>query len=368
MPPRRAGETLDVDVPSFRRDVTLEDDLVEEIIRVWGYDRIPSTVGRRSVEPVHRPVSAQQDERLREALVGAGLQEVVTWTFEDPTLDPSPFAGLESDTRVALLNPLSQDAALLHASLVPGMLRVIAHNVRRGQPDVAIFEIGKHFTGAADGVAPRETRWLAILLTGARERPAWYASRRASDVFDAKGLAERALAALGIRQVALDAPEVPAAPAHFEPGRAAWLTAAGRRVAVFGELARRFSDQFGVPTPVYAALLPLDEIAAIETPRPVHAAVPRYPSVQRDVAFVLPDALPAAEVETVLRASGGPDLKSVMLFDVYEGEGIPAGQRSLAWRLSYRADNRTLTDAEVNAMRDGAVEAVRQRFNIDVRT
>ena len=368
MPPRRDGDDLHVHVPSFRRDVTMEDDLVEEIIRVWGYDRIPSTGGARTVESVRRPPSAEQDARLREALVGAGLQEVVTWVFEDPTLVPSPFPGLESDTRVTLLNPLSQDAAWLHASLVPGMLGVIAHNVRRGQSDVAIFEIGKHFTGVADAAAPRETRWLAILMTGARERPAWYASRRAFDVFDAKGLAEHALAALGVHDVVTADPGEPlAAPAHFEVGRAGWLTASGRRVAAFGEVSHAASEPLGILAPVFAALLPLDEIASFAAPRPLHVSLPRYPAVQRDVAFTLPDSLPAADVEAVLRAHGGPHLRAVTLFDLYQGEGIPQGHRSLAWRLTYRADDRTLTDAEVNEMRDAAVEAARRRFHIDVR-
>jgi len=250
------------------------------------------------------------------------------------------------------------------------LLGVIALNMRRGQSDAAIFEIGKHFAGPAPGVqgSARESRWLAILVTGARERPAWYASRRAFDVFDAKGLAEHALAALRIRELALDPGGALGAPAHFEPGRAGWLSAGGRRVAAFGELSRTFSEQFGVLSPVYAVLMPLDEVATIAPPAPVHAPLPRYPSVQRDVAFVLPGTLAAADVEAVLRTHGGPHLRAVTLFDLYQGEGIPEGQRSLAWRLTYRADDRTLTDAEVNEMRDAAVEAARRRFGIDVRT
>jgi phenylalanyl-tRNA synthetase beta chain len=367
--PRRDGDDLHVEVPSFRRDLAMEDDLVEEIVRIWGYDRIPSTVGPRSVEPVKRPPSAIQDERLREALVGAGLHEVVTWVFEDAAFDPAPYEGLESDGRVRLLNPLAQDAALLHPSLVPGMLRVIATNVRRQQPDVAIFEIGKHFTGGQAGEPPRESRWLAILLTGSREAPGWYSSRRPADVFDAKGLAEHALAALDIRDVTTDRREGPlGAPAHFEPGRAAWLKAGDRRVAVFGEMAHAYSEPLGILTPVYAALIPLDVAVTIVPPPVVHVALPRYPSVQRDLALVLPDRLAAADVEAVLRGNGGPHLRAVTVFDLYQGEGIAEGHRSLAWRLTYRADDRTLTDAEVNEMRDAAVDAVRRRFGVNVRT
>jgi phenylalanyl-tRNA synthetase beta chain len=139
-------------------------------------------------------------------------------------------------------------------------------------------------------------------------------------------------------------------------------------VAVFGEMAHAYSEPLGILTPVYAALIPLDVAVTIVPPPVVHVALPRYPSVQRDLALVLPDRLAAADVEAVLRGNGGPHLRAVTVFDLYQGEGIAEGHRSLAWRLTYRADDRTLTDAEVNEMRDAAVDAVRRRFGVNVRT
>jgi phenylalanyl-tRNA synthetase beta chain len=392
-PAERQAETLDVEVPFFRRDLSMEDDLVEEVARVWGYDRIPSTLPPPSPDPVTRPLSLEQADRVREALVGAGLHEVVTGSLEDPAAEAT--VG-DPESAVRLLNPLSQDASILRTNLLPGLLRVIATNVRRQQPDVRIFEIGKHYQGGQAG--PEEARWLGIALTGARSDPAWYAGRESVDVYDAKGLAELVLGALDVQAASV---ETSALPTCFEDGRAGWLTAGGRRLAVFGEVARSARAAFEIPAPVFAALIALDtiggivgpafgaradvrasaradvpasiragvEASAMAVPRatPTYAPLPKYPSVQRDVAFLVPLDLPAADVEAVLREHGGPCLARVVLFDVYTGGQIEPGLRSIAWRLTFQANDRTLTDEEANQMSDAAVAAVRHRFGIEAR-
>jgi phenylalanyl-tRNA synthetase beta chain len=307
----------------------------------------------------------RQAEVLRRALADAGLNEVVSLSFVDPAHEAALGRDPERESVVRLRNPLSQDASLLRSDLLPGLLRAVAVNVRRQQPAVRIFEIGTVFE-AVDG-KPRESRWLGMALIGARGHPAWHAPATPVDVYDAKGLAEHALAALGIRETALDA--TPSGGPHeaFEEGCVGWLVAAGTRVACFGEVALRARETFEIGAPVFAALIPLDVAIGI-VPAPVRfVPLPRYPGVERDVAFVVPLTIPAAEIAQVIRQEGAPLLRSLALFDLYAGEGIDASARSLAWRLTFRAADRTLTDAEVNELHGRVIEAVRRRFGVEVR-
>ena len=363
LPVRRAGEEIEVEVPSFRRDITIEDDLVEEVIRVWGYDRIPSTLPGGILSLVSRPATMGQADIARRALQAAGLHEIMTYSFEDPgeraTLGLSGAGG----EVVRLLNPLSQEASVLKADLVGGLLRSIATNARRQQPSVRLFEIGKQFT--REGGEVMETRWLALALTGARADLAWYASRAPVDVYDAKGLAEHVLARLGVRETRVDA-GTPGR-AYFEPGRSGRLAVGGEEVAIFGEVTVAVQEAFGIPSTVVAAAIPLDVVARLGVAPTRFVPPPRHPSVQRDIALLLPLDLPAAEVEQTIRAAGGPLLRTVTLFDLYTGEGISAGTRSVAWRLGFRADDRTLTDAEVNEARHHIVETLQRRFRAEVR-
>src|SRR5205085_2420531 len=196
LPTEPRGDELDVVVPSFRRDLTMEDDLVEEVIRVWGYDRIPSTLPGGAISLVRLPATRRQERRMREALVGAGLVEAVTFSFGDPAR--APLLRRPEDTPpVELLNPLSEDAVLLRHHPLEGLLGVVATNLRRRQPTVHVFEIAPVYVRAAAGT--REPRWASIALTGARGEPAWYRADEGVDVYDAKGVAEHALAALGVR-------------------------------------------------------------------------------------------------------------------------------------------------------------------------
>jgi phenylalanyl-tRNA synthetase beta chain len=361
---RQVGGDLEVDVPTFRRDLAIEDDLVEEIIRVWGYDKIPSTLPGGLLSPVTCPASFRQADRVRRALVDAGLSEIVTYSFSDPAHEAAIGRDPGGDDVLRLLNPLSQEASLLRTDLVPGLLRVIGENVRHQQPTVRIFEIGRQFARA--GGEPVESRALAIALTGTRAAPAWYAPAAPVDVYDAKGLAEHVLAALGLRDVGLD-PAAGARPGYFEEGRWGWLAAAGARLAAFGEIARPVRELFGIPAPVFAATVALDVVAALPVEPVRFVPLPKYPAVQRDIAFVIPLGVPAAAVEALIRQEGGPFLRTVTLFDLYAGPGIDPTARSIAWRLTFRADDRTLTDAEVNEVHMHVIEAVRRRFGVEVR-
>lgn len=368
----RAGSDAEreVEVPSFRRDLAIEDDLVEEVIRVWGYDRIPSTLTRGALEPVEIPASRRQADLVRRALVGAGLTEVITYTFSDPAYD-EVLRTRAAGRPLALVNPLSRDASLLRYNPLEGVLEVVATNLRKQQPGVRVFELTKVFE-PAPGV-PRESAWLALALTGSRIGPVWWARAAGQggrgeqvDTYDAKGLAEHVLETLGIRATQTRA-LLAGGVKGFEPDCHGALVTEGRvTVGEFGEVAADVRALYDIAPPVFVALLPLDEIRRLAPPSAKYRPLPRYPSVQRDVAFVVGAlrSLTASEIEAALREDAGDLLQEIGLIDVFDFED---GRRSLAWRLTFQAADRTLTDDEVNAIQERLARRIAQRFNITWR-
>jgi phenylalanyl-tRNA synthetase beta chain len=359
LPVEDRGDDLEVDVPSFRRDLAVEDDLVEEVIRVWGYDKLPSTLEPTTVQLVERPESLRQAGVARRALTAAGLSEAVGWTFTD---EPHAAALPGSSEPLALVNPLSQDAAHLRHHPLAGVLAAVALNLRRQQPSVRLFEIVRTYE-RRDGGGTAEPRWIALALSGQRGEPAWYRPLESADVYDAKGAAEHALRALGIVTTVGAGGRL----SGFEDDCHGTLLAAdGAVVAEFGEVAPRVREAFDVEVPVFAAVVSLDAVSA-QPPRALrHEALARYPAVQRDVAFVV-DAgsdVTAARIESAMREQAGALLRGLTLFDVFR---FPDGRRSLAWRLTFQAEDRTLTDEEINAIQERVARAVSERFRVTWR-
>ena len=352
-------QILDVEVPSFRRDLAMEDDLVEEIVRVWGYDKIPSALPTGSIRLVTQPDSLRQEQAVRDALVAGGLTEVMSYTFVDPELG-GEFPPLDAHDPMRLLNPLSQDASLMRRHPLEGVLAAVALNLRRQQSDVSVFEIGRTYGRVAAGV--REPRWAVVALTGARHRPGWWTPAERVDVYDAKGYAEHLLQSLGLRVSAVEPVDV----AGLEPDSTAALRVGGETAAIFGEVAAAGRERLGIDQPVFAAMIPLDTVAALPRPAVRYEPLPRYPSVARDAAFLVgsDQELTAQSIERALVAEAGPLLREVTLFDVFR---FPDGRRSLAWRLVFQAGDRTLTDDEVNVIHAQAVRRVCDQFHISLR-
>jgi phenylalanyl-tRNA synthetase beta chain len=366
-----SGEDLQVVVPSFRRDIHQEDDLVEEIVRIWGYDKIPLTLaGGGEIIPVKRPADLRVARAMSRALNAAGLYECVTWGFVDP--DRLKRIGWsDANALIALQNPLSVERSVLRPSLLPGLLEVLAINANRQMPDARLFEVGNVFAPhrPEDGDRPaHEELRLGIALTGLRAPRAWFTGGRDRvDVYDAKGMAEAALAAAGVTDaetVALPADHVPA---YLEPGRAARLTRAAVELGWFGEVSLAAREVFDLPGPVFVAELSVTALAALAVPPVRYEPLPRFPAVQRDLAIVVGVEVTAGEVEAAIRAMSLPLLTRVALFDVYTGGQVGAGRRSLAWSLTFQAPDRTLTDAEVNRLHERIVAEIAKRFRAEVR-
>jgi phenylalanyl-tRNA synthetase beta chain len=295
--------------------------------------------------------------------VGAGLAEVVTYAFTDPAraellrrpVEPKP---------VELMNPLTQDASLLRVNPLEGVLSAVATNVRRQQADVRVFEVGKTYRCGDGDTATTEPRWVAIALTGARSAAGWSGAAEPADVYDAKGLAEHTLDALAVRATTGAA----GALSGFEADcHGTLVIESGAIVAEFGEVAVALRESYGIPAPVFAAVVSLDAVGAAAAAPTRYQPLPRFPAVERDLAFVIggEQTLTAAQIESALREEAGPLLRRLVLFDVFR---FPDGRSSLAWRLLFQAEDRTLTDAEVNAIQERVVRRITETFHITLRS
>jgi phenylalanyl-tRNA synthetase beta chain len=330
-------DRLAVQVPTYRPDLTREVDLIEEVARVVGYERVPVQMRPQRPGVVPDAPSEVLAARLRRVLTSLGLHEAALSSL-----------GPRHDERcVEVLNPLSREEAFLRAALLPGLVRRAEYNWRVQQRDVRLFEIGTVFLKAA-GPLPLEEVHVAAVVSGARRRPHWSEPAPPDvDVFDAKGLLEAALAC-----------SRPDATTAVEGDRCVAKDPDGRQVGWAGELT---ADR-----PAWAGRLYGFELALAVAAPPVTRmrALPAWPAVQIDVALVLPDGLGAAEVEATLREGAGPLLETLWPFDEYRGAPLAAGTRSVAWRLVFRAPDRTLREAEAEAAVASALEDVERRHGV----
>jgi phenylalanyl-tRNA synthetase beta chain len=348
-----------VTVPSWRVDVAREADLIEEIGRHFGYDRLPTTFPALDVISPAHDLRIARAALVRETLIGAGFAEAVTFTFIEQAA-AAPFAGNggPSTALVPIANPLSESFAVLRPSLVPGLVDAIGHNRRRERRDVRVFEIGTAFS-ASDG----EARKVALAWTGAGAPEHWSGSGRDVDFFDMRGAVERLAEATG---TAVEFS--PASVNWLVPGRTASITVAtggpepGLALGVIGQLQPAIAEARGVPgaDAMFVAEIDLDRLSAPASGRDDLRVtpLPRYPSIVRDLSVLVPDTLPAAAVRGTIRAAAPNELESVAEFDRYQGKGIPDGKVSLSLHLTFRAADRTLTDAEVDRSMDTIVAAL----------
>jgi phenylalanyl-tRNA synthetase beta chain len=361
------GETLTVQVPTWRSDVTLEDDLVEEVARSNGYDRIPEAPVDSHGSFATRSPRERVVRRAREAMLALGFHEAWCSSLVS-TAEAEAGARLLGDDPAALvrlMNPMSRESEVLRPNLIPGLLRAVALNQRQGAESVRLFEVGSGFVSTG-GALPRETLMAVAVLSGPRFRHTHdpkptkpegaYDPRAAVDFLDAKGLWEAWL-----EQLRVDSPQWRAYPAEgWKSGASAEVAVGTSSIAWAGALSQDLLRSWGIETPVHAFVALLDPLAEGAS-AVVRARVPgRFPPVRRDLAFFVPRAVTHAEVERTLTGSAGELLASIELFDLYEGTGTPDGMKSLAYALSFQHAERTLTETEVSDLQDRMVNAVAQ--------
>jgi phenylalanyl-tRNA synthetase beta chain len=354
------AETLVATVPSWRRDIEIEADLIEEVARVRGYDRVPGTIPSTTM-PAYRPSPLELRDGVRAALVGAGLSEVVTHALVSPWhLDrvawasPLPVADgeePEAGMPINVTNPLSADHAVLRQSLIASLLDIVSTNGRRGREDVAIFEVGKGYGRVGDET--REWWRLGLALHGPFDIPAWNRPARDADLDDMKGVIAMVARYLGLGVPAYTA--VKDEP-NLHPGRGAGVVVrdAGGGIGIaglVGELHPMLAEAWEIgPGRVVVAELSVRGLTSGTLSVPRAVAPSRHPDAERDVAVVVDADRPSGELSEIIRGSAGPLLRDVRLFDVYRGAPLAADTRSLAFRLRFTAMERTLTDDELDAL------------------
>jgi phenylalanyl-tRNA synthetase beta chain len=376
---------LDVVPPSWRPDLRIPVDLVEEVVRLEGYDRLPSIV---AAPPGGRGLTRAQ--RLRRlvgrTLADAGYAEVLTSPFVD--LGAADRLGLEPDDprvpSVRIANPVSDEQPFLRTTLLSGLFEALSRNVGRGLTDVALFETGPVFRRRSDAVVapslppgvrptpeelaaldaglPDQPQRVAAVLAGFRELPGWWGGGRAAGWQDAVG-AVRVLAHALALEIEVEADRHP----PFHPGRCAAIRVDGTLLGHAGELHPGVTEAHGLPTRTCAMEISLDVLIEAAPEVAVAPVVSPFPPAVLDVAVSVPTAIPSAEVAAALRAGAGSLLESLRLFDLYTGDQLAEGRKSLAFTLRLRAEDRTLTAAEALAARDSAVAEANHRFGAELR-
>jgi len=343
--------------PSFRFDIALEDDLVEEVARVYGYDRIPESTETASLPLRPVPEAVVEGDAIAATLVARDYTEVITWSFVDAKSNEI-VSGETSE--LVLENPISSELGVMRSSLWSGMLTAASGNVARQQDRVRLFELGRSYHGSVE--APVETRRVAGLLLGPALEESWASARQAVDFFDLKGDVEALLDTTGrAQEFAFEAFDHLA----LQPGQSARLVRDGSTAGVLGKVHPKVLKHFSIKQEAFVFELDVETTFAAQIP--AAKPVSKYPAVRRDIAVLVAEAVRGSElVNAVYEAE--PDLvKEVRIFDVYQGEGIEAGLKSVALGLILQETSRTLTDDDADAAVAAAVQKLKQDFDADLR-
>ncbi len=347
-----------VTVPTFRVDVSREVDLIEEVGRHHGFDRLPVTFPALTAPQSPPDPRVGRDRLLRQILTASGFSESLTFAFiERGAAMPFCETGIEP---AAIANPLSESFAVLRPSLLPGLIDACAHNRRRGRRDVQLFETGSRFTSAGEG------RAAALVWSGAASGVHWSGATRAVDFFDVKGIVEALVDGFGAGVIDVGAVDCP----YLVRGRAAEARLGNAVVAVIGQLTPSVAAARGLPVgeEVFVAEIDTDVLGAAAAGDDLRAvSLPRFPSIVRDVSVLVSDTLPAAAVRGTIRAAASSTLVSIAEFDRYQGTGVPDGRVSLSLRLTFRAPDRTLTDEDAQTATDAVIDALHREHGAERR-
>ncbi|WP_282346079.1 phenylalanine--tRNA ligase subunit beta [Pseudomonas sp. PS01301] len=346
-----------VEVPSHRFDISLEVDLIEELARLYGYNRLPVRYPQARLAPQASPEARSDLPALRRLLVARGYQEAITYSFIDPKLFELFSPGIEP---LLLANPISTDMAAMRSSLWPGLVKALQHNLNRQQDRVRLFESGLRFVGQLDGL--KQEPMLAGVVCGSRLPEGWAQGRETVDFFDVKADVEAVLGFAG----ALDAfTFVPGQHPALHPGQTARIERDGQEVGYLGALHPELVKSLGLDRAVFVFELVLAEVSEGRLPK--FQELSRFPEVRRDLALLADRDVAASAVLEVIRENAGEWLTDLRLFDVYQGKGIDPHRKSLAVGLTWQHPSRTLNDDEVNTTTQAILTSLEQRLNATLR-
>jgi phenylalanyl-tRNA synthetase beta chain len=350
---KEEGEVWLVTPPSYRFDLTIEEDLIEEVARLHGYDQIEARMPRASAVMLPQDETAHALSDLRRYLVGRDYQEVITYSFVDPEWEKKLSPGVAS---VVLQNPIASQMSVMRTTLWGGMIGALSHNLNRQQPRVRLFELGRAYLPEQGSL--RQPMMMAGICHGTAFDEQWGTTSRPVDFYDVKGDLEQ-MPGLGLEFE-------PALHPALHPGQSARIRINGEPVGWLGTLHHKLVQHFDLPAPPVMFELDLDALGKKNLPR--HRAIPRFPSVRRDLAFVLDQSIPVGSMLTTMRAACSSIVRELEVFDLYQGQGISDGQKSLAFRIVMQDTERTLTESEVEETVARIAEAVISTHDAKLRS
>ncbi|MCI2773308.1 phenylalanine--tRNA ligase subunit beta [Staphylococcus petrasii] len=345
------GETLTVNVPSRRKDITIKEDLIEEVARIYGYDEIPSSL------PVFGEVTSgeltdrqHKTRTVKETLEGAGLNQAITYSLVSK--DHAKDFALQERPTISLLMPMSEAHSTLRQSLLPHLIEAAAYNVARKNKDVRLYEVGRVFFGNDEGELPDEVEYLSGILTGEYVVNTWQGKKEEIDFFIAKGVVDRVAEKLNL-EFSYKAGEING----LHPGRTAIISLEGKEIGFIGELHPQVAADNDLKR-TYVFELNYDAIMRVAVGYINYEPIPRFPGVTRDIALEVNSDVPSSELKQIIHDNGEDILQSTLVFDVYEGEHLEEGKKSVAIRLNYLDTEDTLTDERVSKVHDKILEAL----------
>ena len=365
---RTDENTLTVCVPPLRWDIEREIDLIEEIARIYGYSNIPLKLPAAALSPEQKTKPKDFEIKIRNVLIGLGFCEAINFSFisgkmldDLPAIDPSLSLAKDGGGRVYLKNPLIEGGNVMRTSLIPGLLENVAYNQNRQIENIRLFEIGKCFFPGNNGSLPNEKMILALVMQGTREPRSWRGSPDPLTFFDAKGVVKALMASLRISDYVLSPKDAPWLGSY----QAACLKDPVQPIGFLGKVGQNILEYFGIEKEVFAVEMQIEHLKPSQ--KLTLNLIPRYPSVSRDVALIVPDEVSYQEVEQSIWEMNMEILQEIQLFDLYRGEQIPAGKKSMGLSLTYQSLARTLTDQEVNTLHEKVIDQLSQKFCASLR-
>lgn len=353
------GDDLSARGPSWRIDISIEEDLIEEVARISGYDRVQTTLPAGAGD--YLPGESGR-RAARRTLTSLGYNEAVSFSFVNEEADRM-LSDVTEEERLVLLNPIDETQSRMRTTLQAGLLQALEHNFNHGNRNVRLFEIGKCFR-RSDSDRPLEMERLALLATGARNESDWQAASAKLDFYDFKGALEALFPALDLPEPAFAAAS---GCSYLHPGRAAVISIGESRVGLAGQLHPTVAARYKFKQPVFIAELELGLMLGLPKVEARYQALPRFPTVVRDLALLIDRNVSLASIEAEISSLAVPELVGVKLFDIYSGRELPEGRHSIALSLRYRAADRTLTDDEINDAHGRIVKRLTEAFKAELR-
>ncbi len=361
-----AEDILMVTPPSFRGDLEREIDLIEEVARMDGYEKIPLTLPKGSPSSEERSKEFLIERKVADLLIHHGYNEVITYSFTSPA-SPDLIDLTPDDPRrryLKILNPLSEDSSIMRTSLIPGLMETVRYNLSRKNSNLKLFELKKVFLPREGERLPREVRYLAGLAMGVDRDFHWALSPRPIDFYDIKGCIEDLFEVLQIRGIKFNrAEDIP----YLHPGKASKISFGEEVLGVLGEVHPQVLGHYEIQGKVYLFEIDFEQMVKYAEEGRRFQPLPKFPAVYRDLSIVVDDAMEVEKVQEAIWALQQPFIDEVNLFDVYRGAPIPEGKKGISYRIRYQSNDRTLTDAEVNDHHEKVISRLREVFQAELR-